>query len=440
MSEDVNVVDAGVTETSFSSRTRRNYVLAAVSGNFVEWYDFSVYAFFAVVLAKLFFPTGNDTTSLLATFATFGIAFVTRPFGALLFGRLGDRIGRRAILAVVVLLMSGATALIGVLPGYAAAGVVGPSLLVLARILQGFSAGGEYGSATAYLVESAPRRRRGLTGSWAYVGIGFGLVVGAGIGLGLSSGLSEGALSSWGWRIPFLLAIPFGLIGFYLRSRVDESPEFVALRKEGDVAAAPLTQAFRTQTRGLLLTVGLVVVGTVDVYVGLLYLPTYLIKVGKLSMTSALGVNLAALVVFTIIVPFVGRWSDSIGRRPLLIASALAAGIAAFPAFLLISTHSVPAALGGQLMLAIAAAIWCGVAPTTLVEIFPAQLRSSALSVGYSVAVSVFGGLSPFAITYLTSVTNATYAPVWYLVVAAVITMVTTFALPETAHRELART
>jgi MHS family proline/betaine transporter-like MFS transporter len=415
-------------------------VLAVMAGNFVEWYDFSVYAFFAVVIAPLFFPSGNETTSLLATFAAFGIAFAARPFGALFFGHLGDRIGRRTTLVIVVMLMSGATTAIGLLPTYASISVAAPILLLLARVLQGLSAGGEYANATAYLVETAPRGSRGLTGSLAYVGIGFALVLGAGLGLGTSTVLSSGALSSWGWRIPFLLAAPLGVIGFYLRMKLEDSPPFRALQRDHQIADSPLVSTFKTQLSKIALTVGLVIVGTAQVYLSLLYLPTYLVKQAKLSMPSALLINVIGLIGFIMLVPLVGRWSDTIGRRPLMIASAVVAGLAAYPAFLLISDKSFAAALAGQLILALSAAIWAGVAPTALVEIFPTRLRASALSVGYSVAVSLFGGFSPFAITYLNSVSNPEVAPVLYLVIAALLSLVAALSMRETAHRPLQNT
>lgn len=420
--------------------TRRRAIVAAVAGNFVEWYDFSVYAYFAVVVAPLFFPSTDPTASLLATLGVFGIAFVFRPIGALVFGQLGDRIGRRATMAIVVLLMSGATTVIGLLPTYGQVGVLAPILLVLARALQGLSAGGEYANATSFLVENALPHRRGLTGSWSYFGIGMALVVGSLLGVVTTAVLSPEAQSSWGWRVAFLLGAPLGLIGFYLRSKLEEGPAFTALREQQMIATSPLLASLRTQVSNLVLTIGLVIVGTAQVYLVLLYMPTYLATRAGFALSEALLVNVLGLVVFTAVVPLVGRWSDTVGRRPLMIASAVLPAVLTYPAFLLISGGSLAGAAVGQTMLALSTAVWAGVAPTALVEIFPTRLRASSLSIGYSVAVSVFGGFSPLAVAYLTSVSDVVLAPVLYLVIAALLTFVATLSMRETAHTPLQST
>jgi MHS family proline/betaine transporter-like MFS transporter len=431
---------AGIESTAIGPRTRRRAIIAAIAGNFVEWYDFSVYAYFAVVVAPLFFPSNDPTAGLLATFAVFGIAFVFRPVGALIFGQLGDRVGRRTTMAIVVLLMSGATAAIGLLPTYAQIGVAAPLLLVVARALQGLSAGGEYANATSYLVENSPPGQRGLTGSWTYFGIGLALLLGALLGVATSAALPPDAVASWGWRIPFLLGAPLGVVGFYLRTKLEDSPHFLALEESNRVAQSPLLTSLRTQVRNLTQTIGLVIVGTAQVYLVLLYLPTHLSAQAGFSLHEALLINSVGLVVFTLVVPFVGRWSDVMGRRPVMITAAVVPALVAYPSFLLISSGSFAGGVTGQVILALSTAIWAGVAPTALVEIFPTQLRASSLSIGYSVAVSVFGGFSPFAVTYLGSVSDALLAPVLYLVIAAVLSLVATMFMRETARSELAST
>lgn len=423
-----------------SRGTNRRLIAAALAGNFVEWYDFSVYAYFAVVLAPKFFPSGNSTVALLNTFAAFGIAFLFRLVGALVFGRLGDRLGRRATMLVVVLLMSAATAVIGLLPGYAQIGVAAPVLLVAARALQGLSAGGEYASASAYLVESAPTDRRGLAGAWAYFGIGLALVVGALLGVVINAALPAAEVASWGWRIAFLLSAPFGLIGFALRRTLGEGDAFAELKQDNLVAGSPLLTSLRTQLGRIVLAIGLVIVGTAQVYLVLLYLPTYLHKQSGLSLSSALLANVIGLLAFTAAVPFIGRWSDVIGRRRLMIASAIVPAVLTYPAFELIATKTLGGAVAGQVILALSTALWAGVAPATLAEIFPTRLRATSLSIGYSIAVAVFGGFSPLLITYLDSVMSALTAPVLYLVGAAVLTLIATLFLPETARGPLLAT
>jgi MHS family proline/betaine transporter-like MFS transporter len=417
--------------------TRKKAVVAATIGNFVEWYDFSVYAFFATVIGALFFPSENPTVSLLAAFASFGVAFLARPLGALVFGHYGDKIGRKGTLAAVVLLMAGATVVIGLLPTYAQIGVLAPILLVLARAAQGFSAGGEYANATSFLVEYAPERRRGLYGSWAYFSIGLSLVVGALLGALLTSALSEEALNSWGWRIPFLIGAPLGLIGFYIRSRLEDSPNFRAIKEADRVERAPLLTTLRTQLKALLMTVGLVIVGTAGVYIFLLYMPAYFSTVVGLPLSAALTANLIGLAFFTALVPPLGALSDKIGRKPFMVAAALVPLVVTYPAFLLLSAGTFAAAVVAQIIFAFCVALWAAAAPTALVEIFPTRVRASSLSIGYSVAVSVFGGFSPLIVTYVGDATGSTLAPAFYVIGAAAVTLVAALLMRETARGRL---
>jgi MHS family proline/betaine transporter-like MFS transporter len=216
---------------------RKRAVIAAVIGNFIEWYDFTLYGYLAVVFAQLYFPAENRLVSLLATFAVFGVAFVMRPIGALVFGSIGDRIGRRNTLAAIILITSGATFFIGLVPSYESIGILAPLLLVLARVVQGFAVGGEYGGATSFIVEYAPEDKRGLYGSWQFVTQGASLMVGLLIVTALTTALSEEALFSWAWRVPFLVALPLGLIGLYMRLKLEDTPAFEAVREHHEVEA-----------------------------------------------------------------------------------------------------------------------------------------------------------------------------------------------------------
>lgn len=298
--------------------------------------------------------------------------------------------------------MSLATTAIGVLPGHAELGIAAPALLVLARAAQGFSAGGEYGSASSYLVELAPDGRRGRYGGWIYFSIGVGLASGAAIGLLANSLLAPEDLAAWGWRVPFLIAAPLGIVGLYVRWRLEDSPAFRDLLARHADVASPLAVTFRTHAHALLTTVGLVLVGTVGTYVVLLYLPSYYAAVVGIDMSRALLVNVVGLILFTVATPLLARWSDRVGRRPLLIAA--------------------------------------GAAPTTLVELFPTAVRASALGIGYSDTVSLFGGLSPLLITYLGALTGSVATPALFLMAAALVTLVTALRVPETAHRPLPHT
>ena len=219
---------------------RKRAVVAAVIGNFIEWYDFTIYGYLAVVIAPLFFPSEDRLVSLMATFAVFGVAFVMRPIGALFFGNIGDRIGRRNTLAAIILITSGATFFIGLIPSYETIGILAPLLLVLARVVQGFAVGGEYGGATAFMVEYAPEDKRGLYGSWQFVTQGASLMIGLLIVTALTTGLSEEALFSWAWRVPFLVALPLGLIGLYMRLKLEDTPAFQTVQERQEVERTPL--------------------------------------------------------------------------------------------------------------------------------------------------------------------------------------------------------
>lgn len=421
-------------------RQARKAVIGAAIGNFVEWYDFSVYAYFAVVIGAQFFPSENQSASVLAAFATFGVAFLVRPLGALIFGHYGDRLGRRNTLAAVVLLMATATTVIGLLPNYAVLGPIAPAILVLARAAQGFSAGGEYASASSYLVELAPEGKRGSYGGWTYFSVGLGLVAGALAGVLASAVLPAEAVAAWGWRIPFLLAVPLGAISFYIRLRLEDSPKFREVAEQEELAAAPLLDVLRVHGRTLLITIGLVLVGTIGTYVVLLYMPTYMTTAVGLDMSTALLINFAGLVLFTATVPPLARWTDRIGRKPVLFAAAIAPLLLAYPAFRLVSSGITTNVLTGQCLLALCVALWAGAAPTTLVELFPTAVRTSALGIGYSVTVSVFGGFSPLLISYLTTITSGVLAPALVLIAGAVASLLATCFLRETANRPLPHT
>ncbi|HEX5914011.1 MAG TPA: MFS transporter, partial [Rubrobacter sp.] len=265
---------------------RKRAVVAAVIGNFIEWYDFTLYGYLAVVIAPLFFPAENRLVSLMATFAVFGVAFVMRPIGALVFGNIGDRIGRRNTLAAIILITSGATFFIGLVPSYESIGILAPLLLVLARVVQGFAVGGEYGGATSFIVEYAPEDKRGLYGSWQFVTQGASLMVGLLIVTFLTTVLSEEALFSWAWRLPFLLALPLGLIGLYMRLKLEDTPAFAAVREHHEVEGTPLRESLRHHGKDVLKVIGLTWLLTGLTYL-LVFMPTYLSEELGVPLSSA---------------------------------------------------------------------------------------------------------------------------------------------------------
>ena len=421
-------------EFTVSAAERRRAVIAATIGNFVEWYDFIIYGLFATTIATLYFPSEDRFASLLATFAIFGVSFVVRPLGALIIGSYGDRMGRRTTLAVVILLMSGATFLIGITPGYETIGIAAPIILALARALQGFSAGGEFGGATSFMVEYAPEGRRGLYGSWQAFTQGCALAVGLTLGALLSS-LPEEAFLAWGWRLPFLAALPLGLVGLYLRLRMEDTPNFRAILEEREVEATPLRETVRSHGREILKVIGVIVFGTALTYL-LIYLPTYLPETLGVSSSQALTANLIGVAFLLMATPTVAILSETMGRKPFLVGAALATVILTFPGFLLLQGGFLSIVLG-CVIFGTLVGVFGGAYPAAFSEMFPTKVRYSALSLGYSVSVSIFGGTAPFIFTFLLGRTENPISPAFYVVGAAVISTIAALTVAETARRPL---
>jgi MFS transporter, MHS family, proline/betaine transporter len=407
-------------------------VIAGAAGNIMEWYDFAVYGYFVTVISKHFFPSDNPSTSLIAAFGAFAAGFLMRPLGGLVFGHIGDRRGRKTAMTLSVLAMAIPTFLIGLLPDHSVIGPAAAVLLVLCRMVQGLSVGGEYTTSIVFLVESAPPSRRGLAGSWSGFGATTGVLLGSAVGALTTSVLSPEALDSWGWRVPFLVGLVVGLAGWYLREGI---PEPAAADREA--SKSPVREAFTTQWRTILQVVGLNLLLAVGFYLIFVYLVSYFEEQVHLWPEEALDINTFNMVVLLAVIPLAGFLSDYLGRKPLLLAGAIGTAAAAWPLFWLMNHPTPWFALAGQFGFAAIAGLFFGVVPVTMVEAFPARVRCSAISVGYNISLGVLGGTAPMVAAFLIARTHDDLSPAFYLMAAAVVSLAAVLTLRETSQMPL---
>jgi len=409
-------------------------VAAAVVGNALEWYDFIVFGFFAVVIAKLFFPASSQYASLLLTTATFGVGFFMRPVGGVVLGVYADRKGRKAALLLVVGLMTIAIALIGFAPTYATIGVAAPLIIVIARLLQGFSAGGEFASATSFLIETAPAGRRGFYGSWQMVGQGLAVLTGALLGTFLTRALTPDQLDGWGWRVPFLFGLIIGPLGLYIRRHLEETTAFIQAAQKQHARPA-LGAAVVAHTKETLVTIGIVIAGTISFYVILLYMPTFARIQLHLRLDQAFFAQAVSLACMIVLIPIFGALSDVVGRKPITIAALLLILVLAYPLFSWLNqSPSLQSLMVTQIALCSVVGVFFGPPSTVLAEQFPAHIRSTGLAIGYNLAVMVFGGFAQFFVTWLIQVTGSPVAPAFYVMFGAAAGLLAAFFLKERAR------
>jgi MHS family proline/betaine transporter-like MFS transporter len=417
-------------------RFRIRAILSAGIGNIMEWYDFAVYAFLASFISKIFFPLQDPIAALASTFLVFAVGFAARPLGAVVIGHYGDKAGRRNALILTVSLMALGTMLIGLIPSYESIGVWAPIGITIARLIQGFSAGGEWGGSTSFMVEYAGEGRRGYIGSWQQVTVATGFLLGSLTGT-LISLLPQDIILSWGWRIPFIIGgIIIGFIGLYLRLRVPETPKFVEIERAGQKSISPLVDAIKNNYREILLGLGFTIVWTVTYYIFLTYMPSYAAVVLKIQPFQAFLSTTISLVVFIIFIPIFGYLSDKYGRKLFLIASSAGFLILTYP-LLYIVGFGVQYLLFSQLIIALMLAMFSGPGPAAIAEIFPTRVRYSGLSIGYNIAVAGFGGTAPFIASLLISITGSRLTPVFYVMAAALATLVTLLYIRETSREPL---
>src|SRR5215472_16799862 len=408
-------------------------IVAATIGNVFEWFDFVVYGFFAVTLAEVFFPTGNPTVSLLVTFGAFGLAYLVRPLGAIVVGGYTDRAGRKNGLMLSIALMMIGTTMMAITPGYATIGLAAPTIITIARLLQGFSVGGEYGSAVTFLAEHGGRRR-GFSASWQFATGGMITVLASLFGVTLTTLLTHQQLVDWGWRIPYFFGLLLGPAGLYIRAKVAETPEFLEADKPPTI---PLSDLLRRHPLPVLLALGISIISNASFYL-LLYIPTYGVKQLHLPAYTGFVATLVGGVILAIGCPLAGHWSDKIARPLIMVIMCSLFVLTAYPAFyLMVAWPSLAACIIAVGWLNLVKAGYSGVLPSLMAEQFPVATRAIGVSLGYSVSVTIFGGFAPLVATWLIARTGDPLSPSYYLMFTALLSLVSLMAIQwRTARRE----
>ncbi len=416
--------------------SNKNVAFSGMVGNILEWYDFTLYGYLAVILSQLFFPSENETISLLASFGAFAVGFFFRPLGSVLFGYIGDKYGRKKALILSIFLMAIPTFLIGLLPTYQQIGILAPILLTFFRILQGLSTGGEYTTSVTFVVEHAPKDRRGFFGSINLLGAVIGIMFGSLMGGFLTSTFDKEILLDWGWRVGFLFGIVLAIVGIYIRKNTSETPEFLAIEEENKTKN-PLLKTFVHHPKEFLISIIYSSLQGVAFFLLFVYMPTFYIKVLKIEMSKALFINSFAMFVLVILIPIMAHLSDKYGRKPFLLASTFLYSVASVFLFKAILSGDIKIVVMSHVAFAVISSLFMSILPTFLVENFPPDVRNTAFSVGYNISLGIFGGTVPMVATLLIQKTGVLYSPAVYLSVVAFICFLTTLFIRESFKNEI---
>ncbi|GGJ60557.1 MFS transporter [Streptomyces brasiliensis] len=426
-------------EGTAAGGTTRRIVAASAAGNLLEWFDFAIYGFFAVYIGELYFPSDSSTSSLLAALAVFGVAFAVRPAGGFVLGRFADRAGRRPALTLSVLFMGASTALIACVPTYGTIGVAAPVLIVLLRCVQGFSAGGEYAGAAAFLIEYAPSNRRGLWSSVISATAALGVLVAGLTALAVTTWVPESQIETWGWRLPFLLAAPLSVIGLYMRLKLEDTPVYRELEQKQQVVHNPVRKLGRQGLSRMALVFASTAIAGLGFYYLAVYVVTHLTTVIGWGKPEALLATIGGLSIYSLLCPLAGTIGDRIGRRKTMIVGGVGLGLVAIPSFLLIGTGNSALSLTGLVLIAIFEAPVNVMLGVLLVELFPAHTRVSGASIGFNLAQAMIGGPGPLVAAALVASTGIAASPAFYLTgVALLASAVLVRYLPETLGTNLA--
>jgi MHS family proline/betaine transporter-like MFS transporter len=412
-------------------KNSRGVIAAGAIGNVLEWYDFAVYGYFAAAIGRAFFPSQDPVAQVLAAFGIFAVGFLMRPVGGALIGTIGDKLGRKAALTVSVAAMAIPTFLVGVLPDYQAIGIAAPILLTVLRMVQGLSVGGEYTTSIIFIIEHAPANRRGLVGALGCCGAVAGILLGSATGALLASVMTEAALESWGWRIPFLLGLVVGIAGVVLRRHVQEAP------RQESKARSPLLDTVRNHGPLLARLAALSVFNSVGFYLMFVYIVSWLQFADGIAPAKALEINSISMVVLLPVMVMMGWLSDRYGRRPVMLAAAGLGVVGALPFFWLMHQGDVALVLLGQLGFVLAVGGFLGGQPAMMVEAVPAEIRCTAIALGYNVTLGVVGGFSPLIATWLVQRTGNDFSPAVMIMVAAAVSIAAILRFGETYRAKL---
>ncbi|MEK6459626.1 glycine betaine/L-proline transporter ProP [Heyndrickxia faecalis] len=428
--DDITIVDTDVTKKA---------VVATALGNAMEWFDFGIYSYLAVIIGKVFFSGVTGSLQLVYSFATFAVAFLVRPIGGMFFGMLGDKFGRKRILAVTLVLMSLATLSMGLIPGYAKIGNLAPFLLLVARLVQGFSTGGEYSGAMTYIAESSPDKKRGFLSSGLEVGTLSGYILGSGVVTILSFWLGEDKMLDWGWRLPFFIAAPMGLIGLYLRNHLEETPVFEAMKegKHKENEKGLFRKVFLFHWPQLLKGIVLVLFFNVVDYMLLSYMPSYLSVVLGYGQSKGLLFILIVMFIMIPIVLIMGYYSDRIGSKRIIMGGLVGLIFLSIPAFKLIGSGTNLTVFFGLMILAVLLATFESTMPSMLPSLFFTEVRYVALAIAFNISVSLFGGTTPLVMAWLIKTTNNQMVPAYYIMAACLIGVLTMFFVKDTTGKAL---
>ncbi|MBO1000456.1 MFS transporter [Bacillus sp. SD075] len=428
--EDITIVDTKLSKQS---------MIGTSLGNAMEWFDFGLYSYLAVTIGKVFFPEVDPSVQLIYAFATFAVAFLARPLGGLFFGMMGDRIGRKKVLTITLVMMALATLAIGIIPSYGSIGIAAPILLLIARMVQGFSTGGEYAGAMTFIVESTSDKKRSFMASGLEVGTLVGFSAGAGLVTLLTFVLSSETMIDWGWRIPFFIAAPLGFIGLYFRNHLEETPAFKAMKKaEKEKNHTSLKEIFTSNWKQLLICVGIVLFYNTMTYMVLTFMPSYLSVDLGYGETKGL---LLILFVMIIMIPFVlgmGYWSDRIGGKRIIKGALIGTLLLGIPAFMMVGTGNTLIALLGLIILGCLLTAFQGSLPAMLPSLFFTNVRYGSLAITYNISTTIFGGTTPLIVAWLVSATKNSMVPAYYLMTVCLIGLiVVVLFVKETAGRSL---